>query len=429
MKHALIVRFAETKLPQRGVIMKIFIRRYGRRKHSSLHRIVPGAIAVFLTAVALRALLASDFGLMIERTLVAAGQNPAFARAAVGFELTGILPIEVGSSELASGLLSSESSVLWAYRDILRESPGIASANVSVVREDAEDRAIDTKDLDASAPPSESTPAQDGQNGAGSSIVPITISPASPSGYDYADGVYIKNQTSMTIDVNKALTNQPDLSLSSDGPQVLIIHTHTSEAYTPDEQDYYVPTDVERTQDPAFNVVRVGNAITEIFEKRGISVIHNATVHDYPSYSGSYTRTLEEIEKILAQYPSISVVIDVHRDALIADDETVYKTVTTIGDTPTAQVMLVMGTGEDGLSHPDWKDNLRLAVRIQKNMAEKYPTLARPLNLRTERFNQHATKGSMLVEIGASGNTMSEALAGARLFAECAADILVQYQQ
>ena len=92
-----------------------------------------------------------------------------------------------------------------------------------------------------------------------------------------------------------------------------------------------------------------------------------------------------------------------------------------------AQVMLVMGTGQSGLSFPDWKPNLRLAVRIQQQMNLSFPGLARPITLRKERFNMHATPGSMLVEVGTAGNSLPEALEGARMFAEACADVLLKY--
>jgi len=406
--------------------MRIIVGRYRRSVRLRLNQIYPGIAAVLLTAVLLRAFFTSGMSVKLEDTLHRAGESPSFVQAVLNFELKGTLPVLPGSDRLQT-VIASESTVLSAFAENLRAASGTNAEEVYVLPEDKELPTIEIRDPSDAAPPVEN-----GEAGSGdppTNIIPVTISPKSESGYDYFGGVYIKNETSMTIDVEKALANQPNLSMSGEGPQVLIIHTHTSEAYTPDEKDNYTPTDTERTEDPNFNMVRVGEAIKEVLEAKGISVIHNTELHDYPSYSGSYTRTLADIEEILKANPTISVVIDVHRDAMITDDGSIYRTVTEIDGTDTAQVMLVMGTGEDGLPHENWKDNLRLAVRIQKKMADTYPTLARPLNLRTERFNQHATNGSMLVEIGTTGNTMQEALAGARLFAECAADVLLQYKQ
>lgn len=87
--------------------------------------------------------------------------------------------------------------------------------------------------------------------------------------------------------------------------------------------------------------------------------------------------------------------------------------------------MLVMGTGENGLEHPYWRENLKLALAMQKAMDDKYPTLTRPINLAQERYNQHLTQGSLILEVGSSGNTLSEALCAVELFADAVAPLLL----
>ena len=207
------------------------------------------------------------------------------------------------------------------------------------------------------------------------------------------------------------------------GPQILIMHTHGSEAYTMAGSDRYTETDNARTDDPNYNMLRIGEEMKAVFESMGLSVIHDTTLYDYPSYSGSYGRSLKGIQRYLEQYPTIGVVLDVHRDALIAADGTVYKAVTEVDGEKVAQIMLVCGTNDGGLTHPDWRDNLTLAGQIQLHLTDVEPTLARPVNLRSQRFNQHMTAGSLLVEVGTSGNTLQEALRGARLFARAAGEV------
>ena len=175
-----------------------------------------------------------------------------------------------------------------------------------------------------------------------------------------------------------------------------------------------------RTSDANYNMLRIGEEMKAEFEAQGFSVLHDTTLYDYPSYTGSYTRSLAGVKQILTDHPSISVVLDVHRDALIAEDGTVYKAVTEVNGQPTAQVMLVVGTNDGGLEHPNWLDNLDLAAHIQLQMAALEPTLPRPINLRAQRFNQHLTPCSLLVEVGTSGNTLQEAIRGARYFAQSA---------
>lgn len=216
------------------------------------------------------------------------------------------------------------------------------------------------------------------------------------------------------VDVPGLLQAPCELDFGQDGPTVLIVHTHTSEAYTQEAGWEYDENDTARTQDPDYSVVRVGAELTETLESHGISVIHDTTFNDYPSYSGAYNRTLEKIQAWVAQYPSIQMVIDLHRDAASdANGDPVHHTADIDGES-TAQIMLVMGTDEGGLSHPGWRSNLSWALKYQAVLNRLYPGLCRDVNLRTERFNQHVTPGSMLIEVGSSGNTLRQALAAAR---------------
>ncbi len=182
-------------------------------------------------------------------------------------------------------------------------------------------------------------------------------------------------------------------------------------------------SDTARTTDENYNMIRVGEEMKAVFEEMGLSVVHDTTLYDYPSYTGSYARSLEGIKSYLEQYPTISVVLDVHRDALIADDGTVYKLTDTVDGETVAQVMLVVGTDDGGLTHPNWAENLTLATHLPARLLGIDAGFPRPINLRSQRFNQHMTVGSLLVEVGTSGNTLREALAGARLFARAAGEV------
>ena len=94
------------------------------------------------------------------------------------------------------------------------------------------------------------------------------------------------------------------------------------------------------------------------------------------------------------------------------------------GEGTAAQLSIVVGSDGSGLTHPNWIENLRLAVAIQENILAKYPTLMRPVLLRNSRYNQHATAGSLLVEVGSAGNSPEEAVLAGRLFAERMAEVL-----
>ena len=244
-------------------------------------------------------------------------------------------------------------------------------------------------------------------------ILPTTI----------AGGMTISNATGFQPDIYALLAEPLDLRLPSSGPQILIIHTHGSEAYSPSDSDFYTPTDVSRTEDKAYNVIRVGDELASELEKRGLRVLHDREIYDYPSYTGSYNRSLEATEQYLSQYPDIAIVIDLHRDALGAGD-IIYKTVANVSGESSSQLMMLVGTGENGLYHPYWQDNLKLALNLQNAVNNSYPTLARPVALKQERYNQHLTRGSIILEVGSSGNTLREALSAVRLYAAAIAPYL-----
>ena len=207
---------------------------------------------------------------------------------------------------------------------------------------------------------------------------------------------------------------------------MLIVHTHGSEAYTMPPGEEYVPSGECRTTDCAYNVVRVGDELARTLEDAGLTVLHDTTLHDYPEYSGAYNRSLETVEAYMEQYPSISFVLDVHRDAIAGNDGSMYKVVSNVAGMNAAQMSLVIGTDGGGLEHPQWRENLKLAAALQQRLADSYPTLMRPVTVRNSRYNQHVTAGSLLVEMGAAGNSLDEALLSARLLGKTLAEMLLE---
>ena len=155
-------------------------------------------------------------------------------------------------------------------------------------------------------------------------------------------------------------------------------------------------------------------------------MVHDTTLYDYPAYNGAYDRSGAAVEQWLKQYPSIQVVLDVHRDALVSSDGQVYKLVSTEAGEKVAQVMLVVGTSGSGGEHPRWRDNLALGVALQQELIRGYASLARPIVLRSSRYNQQLLPGSLLVEVGGHGNTLTEAIAGARLWTDNVARTLLR---
>lgn len=241
-------------------------------------------------------------------------------------------------------------------------------------------------------------------------------------------GMTLQNKTDYPVDTASLLAEGPSLTLPEGQPQILIIHTHSSEAYTMDDFDRYEPSDTSRTQDTNYNIIRVGDELAAGLTACGLQVIHDRGIYDYPSYTGSYTRAGEAIQSYLSQYPSIAIVIDLHRDA-IGDGDVVYKTVAERETDASAQIMFVVGSDASGLDHPDWQENLKLALYLQSAVNPQHPTLMRPIQLVKERYNQQLTTGSLIMEVGSSGNTLQEALTAVDLFARSAGPALAKLVQ
>ena len=242
-----------------------------------------------------------------------------------------------------------------------------------------------------------------------------TIAPPSFSAAE-ADAIAIGGASTYSVDKRTLLTRETALELDGENPKVLIVHTHSCEAYTPEEGWEYTSSDPFRTEDAERSVIRIGTRLTEILNEYGVGAIHVTELNDSPSYNGAYERMRQTIEAYLAKYPSIQMVLDVHRDA--ADDPAGMPVsfAATVDGARCAQLMLVVGTDEGGLTHPDWQENLANALKMQALLNRMAPGLCRDIDLRTERFNQHETPGSLLVEFGCTGNTLAEALRSAEYF-------------
>lgn len=232
--------------------------------------------------------------------------------------------------------------------------------------------------------------------------------------------IIVKNDTAYEIDVEKIL-GEP---YKKPNGKVLILHTHTSEAYTKTADADYAESDPYRTQESEKNIVAVGREVAKVLKESGIEVVHSETYHDYPSYTGSYRRAMETAKSIMEKEGNVALVLDVHRDALLNEKGEYMKTLAEINGEKMAKALLVVGTDGGGLEHPAWRENLKTALQLQKIMKEKYPSLARELHLCNERYNGHISSGAMIIEIGSNGNTLSEALACARLVGECIVSLM-----
>ena len=222
--------------------------------------------------------------------------------------------------------------------------------------------------------------------------------------------VEVRNTSGYDLDISDLLTQPLSWDLTADGPSVLILHTHGTEGYA--------GTENYRSRDEEENMIGIGSRLADTLTDAGIGVIHDKTMHDADSYNGSYSHARTAIEQYLTQYPSIRLVLDLHRDsAEDAQGNQINYTVTT-EQGKAAKLMLVMGTDAGGLDHPRWQDNLSLALKLHAQLEKQCSSICRPMYLRTSRFNQDLSPGALLVEVGAAGNSREEAMLAADILSE-----------
>ena len=217
------------------------------------------------------------------------------------------------------------------------------------------------------------------------------------------NGVKIKNETS--FDLTKEDLRYEELKI--DKTNIILFHTHTCESYTSSQEYTYMPTGNFRTTDFNYSVVRVGDELTKYLKNYKLNVIHDKTYHDYPSYTGSYSRSLSTVREILKNTDA-DLIIDIHRDAIGSYSS--YAPTVKIGDDECAQLMFVIGTDGGKLKHPNWKSNLQFAIKLQEKANKEYPGLFKPIILRNSRYNQHLGKAACIIEVGATGNKLEQCL-------------------
>ncbi|MBQ8250055.1 MAG: stage II sporulation protein P [Clostridia bacterium] len=240
-------------------------------------------------------------------------------------------------------------------------------------------------------------------------LIPYDLTYGSTSGE-----VSISNTTVYTPDIEAALTNEypikTDLdAYSAEEPLILIVHTHGTESYSPNGALSVTQGFLHRSSDTQANVVAVGKVMADMLNEAGIPTLHCETMHDLESYTRSYNLAADTIQKYLAEYPSIQYVFDVHRDAIVRQNGDLIRPITVINGEITAQVMLLVGTNEQGADHPDWETNFTVAAQLQDRLVTNYERFARPINIRGASFNEQFTKGSLLIEIGSAANSLEEA--------------------
>lgn len=260
--------------------------------------------------------------------------------------------------------------------------------------------------------------------------VPETIEPTQPTQPQmptepglpaFSEGeleiVKVNNDSGYKLELEDLLTSALSWDLTDGQPAVLILHTHATEAYTPTPGAQYEASSDYRTLDAHYNMISIGEEVARILREGGVGVLHDKTFHDHPSYNGSYNDARKTIQAYLEDYPSIRMVLDIHRDAAASGSSGQLDTSATVDGQPSAQLMMVIGTDASGNHHPNWRTNLALALKLSAQLERENPGITRPIHLRPERFNMDMTSGSLLVEVGAAGDTHAEAMMAANALA------------
>lgn len=256
-------------------------------------------------------------------------------------------------------------------------------------------------------------------------IIEEDMSVSDTTGYlSFGAGV-IKNSTSLSDEeAQQYLEAENPVQIDSDGPQVLIMHTHATESFEPYDTDTYDTRHTWRTTDNTQNIVAAGEVMAEAIRSYGIEVLHDETQHDYPSYNGSYERSAETIKSYLEKYPTIKIALDVHRDAIQREDDLIVKPTVEINGRKAAQLMIITGSDDGTMNVPEWRENLRFAASLQDAIEQDTPELTRPIFFCYRKYNMDLTTGSLLLEVGSNANTLDESVYTAELVGKSLARML-----
>ena len=234
------------------------------------------------------------------------------------------------------------------------------------------------------------------------------------------DLVRIDNRTGRDLVLEDLFEAPLDIPMG-EGPCVLILHTHGTEAYA-DSTEY-------RSEDPDENVVGAGAELARLLNERGIPTLHDPTAYDQGDYNSAYLQAEAAIREHLERHPGICVIIDLHRDAVQEQDGSQRALRTDLKGEQAAKLLLVMGSHTEALPHPRWEENLAFAVKLQAYLEEGAPGLMRDLSLRSARYNEHLSPCSLLLEVGSAGNSREEALRAAEYFAQRLSELLLAYRR
>ncbi len=370
---------------------------------------------------------------MIKRLL----KKAASTAAATVLSLAAVSAVQNNSAQLSTG------AAFAALGSALASPDAAAATWQQLLQEDTTPPSEDSEDVDASfwtqlptaselLPTPTPAPTQPTEQATSPAVQPEGTLPIQEAHYSQGQGDNyiscatagtIKNCTTLSSAEIAAQVGQPlpfSIQLNSSEPQVLIMHTHATETYQLDENLWYDPAFTARSTDNAVNMVAVGAEIVAQLNAAGINTVQDTTLHDYPSYNGSYERSNQTVRSWLEKYPSIKVVLDIHRDAIEYEDGTRVKPVADINGMTAAQVMIICGA-DNGGNLPNFKQNLTFAAALENQMESMFPGLTRPVLFDYRYYNQDLTTGSLLLEMGGHASTLEEAKYSGRLVGQALA--------
>ena len=211
---------------------------------------------------------------------------------------------------------------------------------------------------------------------------------------------------SSTRNINFEELLEKNITLTKASDKILLYNTHTSESYSNSEKyQFEYSGGTMRSLDAKYNMLAIAKELNSNLKEKGFYSIHNTTPHDYGTYTSAYAKSRVTVQEALSQMQGAGIVIDVHRDATA---NLAYRPVANVNGIEVAQLMFVMGVGSNSVKNPNWQDNIALAIQIQLLADKIYPGLFKPMMIRNSVYNQDLNKYSMLIEFGATGNTIEE---------------------
>ena len=347
------------------------------------------------------------------------------------YETQTVLPLDILAAELTMPTGNAEYSEQSEETSVQNKNTDESTADSSTdtsEKEPSDTNKNEKSDFEESNPSDEEIKKYE-KSHEGEEKYPINEMTVTKGNESYKN-VQIKNLSSKDIDIKSELEGELGFEIEdTDKPQVLIYHTHTCESFIMYDTGYFYESFYPRTTDNRKNVCAVGDEIAKQLNNAGIVTIHDKTQHDSPSYSGAYDRSLETINSYLEKYPSIKVVLDIHRDGIGTDTEKT-KPVFTVNEKKAAQIMILSGYNyDDSEEFKDWEYNLRFALKIQDTAEKMYPDMVRPLYFADFMYNMNVNTGSLLIEVGSDSNTLEEARYSGYLLGKVIAEVLKKNMQ